>query len=51
MLGAQFHDNIAFEIEGGLLYNSVYQNQLDGISATDMTVDKATTYTMVATLP
>jgi hypothetical protein len=37
MLGAQFHENIAFEIEGGLLYNSVYQNQLDGISATDMT--------------
>jgi hypothetical protein len=37
MLGAQFHDNIAFEIEGGLLYNSVYQNQLTGISATDMT--------------
>ena len=37
MLGAQFHDNIAFEIEGGLLYNSVYQNQLSGISATDMT--------------
>jgi len=37
MLGAQFHDNIAFEIEGGLLYNSVYQNQLDGISSTDMT--------------
>jgi hypothetical protein len=37
MLGAQFHDNIAFEIEGGLLYNSVYQNQLDGISATEMT--------------
>ena len=37
ILGAQFHDNIAFEIEGGLLYNSVYQNQLDGISATDMT--------------
>ena len=36
MLGAQFHDNIAFEIEGGLLYNSVYQNQLDGIGATDM---------------
>jgi len=36
-LGAQFHDNIAFEIEGGLLYNSVYQNQLSGISATDMT--------------
>jgi hypothetical protein len=36
MLGAQFHDNIAFEIEGGLLYNSVYQNQFDGISATDM---------------
>ena len=37
MLGAQFHDNIAFEIEGGLLYNSVYQNQLDGISSTEMT--------------
>ena len=37
MLGAQFHDYIAFEIEGGLLYNSVYQNHLDGISATDMT--------------
>ena len=37
MLGAQFHDNIAFEIEGGLLYNSVYQNQLNGISSTDMT--------------
>ena len=37
MLGAQFHDNIAFEIEGGLLYNSVYQNQLDGVGATDMT--------------
>ena len=37
MLGAQFHENIAFEIEGGLLYNSVYQNQLSGISATDMT--------------
>jgi len=37
MLGAQFHKNIAFEIEGGLLYNSVYQNQLNGISATDMT--------------
>ena len=37
MLGAQFHNNIAFEIEGGLLYNSVYQNNLDGISATDMT--------------
>ena len=37
MLGAQFHDNIAFEIEGGLLYNSVYQNQLSGISATNMT--------------
>jgi len=37
MLGAQFHDNIAFEIEGGLLYNSVYQNQLEGISATGMT--------------
>jgi len=37
MLGAQFHDNIAFEIEGGLLYNSVYQNKLDGVGATDMT--------------
>ena len=37
MLGAQFHDNIAFEIEGGLLYNSVYQNQLSGISATNLT--------------
>jgi len=37
MLGAQFHNNIAFEIEGGLLYNSVYQNQLDGISSTQMT--------------
>ena len=37
MLGAQFHDNIAFEIEGGLLYNSVYQNDLDGISSTQMT--------------
>ena len=36
MLGAQFHKNVAFEIEGGLLYNSVYQNQLAGISATDM---------------
>jgi hypothetical protein len=36
MLGTQFHDNIAFEIEGGLLYNSVYQNQLDGISANQM---------------
>ena len=37
MLGAQFHDNIAFELEGGLLYNSVYENQLDGISSTEMT--------------
>ena len=37
MLGAQFHKNVAFEIEGGLLYNSVYQNQLSGISATNMT--------------
>ena len=37
MLGSQFHKNIAFEIEGGLLYNSVYQNQLTGISAVDMT--------------
>jgi hypothetical protein len=37
MLGAQFHENVAFEIESGLLYNSVYQNQLSGITATDMT--------------
>ena len=37
MLGSQFHENVAFEIEGGLLYNSVYQNQLEGISATNMT--------------
>ncbi len=37
MLGAQFHDNIAFEIEGGLLYNSVYSNQTDGLTATDLT--------------
>jgi len=37
MLGAQFHKNIAFEIEGGLLYNSVYQNQLDGVGVADMT--------------
>jgi hypothetical protein len=36
MLGSQFHKNIAFEIEGGLLYNSVYQNQLTGISANGM---------------
>jgi hypothetical protein len=36
MLGAQFHKNIAFELEGGLIYNSVYQNQLKGISATDL---------------
>ncbi len=36
MLGAQFHDNIAFEIEGGLLYNSVYSNQTGGITATDL---------------
>ena len=36
MLGAQFHKNVAFEIEGGLLYNSVYQNQLSGISAAGM---------------
>jgi len=37
MLGAQFHDNIAFEIEGGLLYNAVYSNQTSGITATDLT--------------
>jgi hypothetical protein len=37
MLGAQFHDNVAFEIEGGLLYNSVYSNQTGGITATDLT--------------
>jgi hypothetical protein len=36
MLGAQFHDNVAFEIEGGLLYNSVYSNQTGGITATDL---------------
>ena len=36
MLGAQFHDNIAFEIEGGLLYNAVYSNQTSGITATDL---------------
>jgi len=37
MLGAQFHDNIAFEIEGGLLYNSVYSNKTSGITANDLT--------------
>ncbi|NCW26820.1 MAG: hypothetical protein EBV83_00725 [Verrucomicrobia bacterium] len=37
MLGAQFHNNVAFEIEGGLLYNSVYSNQTGGLAATDMT--------------
>jgi hypothetical protein len=37
MLGTQFHDNIAFEIEGGLLYNAVYSNQTSGITATDLT--------------
>ena len=37
MLGAQFHDNVAFEIEGGLLYNSVYSNQTGGLTATDLT--------------
>jgi len=37
MLGTQFHDNIAFEIEGGLLYNSVYSNKTSGITATDLT--------------
>jgi len=37
MLGAQFHDNIAFEIEGGLLYNSVNSNQTGGLTASDLT--------------
>jgi hypothetical protein len=37
MLGTQFHDNVAFEIEGGLLYNSVYSNQTGGLTATDLT--------------
>ena len=37
MLGTQFHDNIAFEIEGGLLYNAVYSNQTSGITANDLT--------------
>ncbi len=37
MLGAQFHENIAFEIEGGLLYNSVYSNQTGGLTASDLT--------------
>lgn len=36
MLGTQFHDNIAFEIEGGLLYNAVYSNQTGNITATTM---------------
>ena len=36
MLGTQFHDNIAFEIEGGLLYNTVYSNQAGNITATGM---------------
>jgi len=36
MLGTQFHDNIAFEIEGGLLYNTVYSNQAGNITATNM---------------
>ena len=38
MLGAQFHDNIAFEIEGGLLYNTVYSNQAGNVTATGMSV-------------
>ena len=37
MLGAQFHEYIAFEIEGGLLYNSVYSNSTGGLTATDLT--------------
>ena len=37
MLGTQFHDNIAFEIEGGLLYNTVYSNQSGKVTATNMT--------------
>jgi len=37
MLGTQFHDNIAFEIEGGLLYNTVYSNQSGNVTATNMT--------------
>ena len=37
MLGTQFHDNIAFEIEGGLLYNTVYSNQTGNVTATTMT--------------
>jgi hypothetical protein len=37
MLGTQFHDNIAFEIEGGLLYNTVYSNQTGNVTATNMT--------------
>ena len=36
MLGTQFHENIAFEIEGGLLYNAVYSNQTGNITATSM---------------
>ena len=34
MLGAQFHDNIAFEIEGGLLYNTVYSTEAGNVAAT-----------------
>ena len=37
MLGTQFHDNIAFEIEGGLLYNTVYSNQTGNVTATNIT--------------
>ena len=37
MLGTQFHDNIAFEIEGGLLYNTVYSNQTGNVTATNLT--------------
>jgi hypothetical protein len=38
MLGTQFHDNIAFEFEGGLLYNTVYSNQAGNVTATGMSV-------------
>ncbi|NBU69670.1 MAG: hypothetical protein EBS49_08710, partial [Verrucomicrobia bacterium] len=36
MLGSQFHDNVAFELETGLLYNSVYSNQTGGLTATGL---------------
>ena len=35
-LGAQFHPNIAFEIEGGLLYNAVTYGQTGNIQANGM---------------